>query len=225
MTGHLLGAAVRNNAAWCDLVCAAVGGSGTFTPDLYVNLGDVPRFYPNVVTLSETVGESDVVRAMAGREHWSVKDSFGSLDLTVAGLARLFGAQWLLAPRHSEASATWRAVDGAAALQEWLASRAAEGDDTHGRAWSARADLAFVSVLEDAVVVGSGILMEAHGVVGLSNVACSAGDPAQVWSGLVAAAASLFPGVDVVGYESGEDLSVALSVGCEALGPLAVWAR
>ncbi|MFZ0324920.1 MAG: hypothetical protein WAN48_12425 [Actinomycetes bacterium] len=227
MTGHpLLTAAARNNAAWCDLVCTALGVRGTFTTDLYVNWYEVPRYYPNVITLSETVEESDVVRAMGDGVDWSIKDSFGRLDMTTVGLTGLFEARWLVAPRNPRtAGVECRVVDGDAALHEWLAARDADGSDVLAAAWSERADLAFVSIVEGGTVVGSGVLSEAHGVVGLSNVVCSIGDPSRCWSSLVAASRSLFPGVAVVGYETGEDLSVALSLGCKVLGPLTVWAR
>jgi hypothetical protein len=39
----------------------------------------------------------------------------------------------------------------------------------------------------------------------------------------VAAVASAFPGVPVVGYEHGDELRTALDHGAEPLGPLRVW--
>ena len=179
MVGHpLLTAAVGNNAAWCDLVCAALGVRGTFTGDLYVNRYAVPRFFPNVITLSETVEESDVVRAIGDREHWSVKDSFGRLDLTTVGLTRLFEARWLVAPRDpAMVGVESRVVDGDAALQEWLAARDADGADVLAAVWSERADLAFVSIVEGGTVVASGVLNLAHGVLAVSNVVAPSATP------------------------------------------------
>ncbi|MEV4057998.1 hypothetical protein AB0J55_42910 [Amycolatopsis sp. NPDC049688] len=58
-------------------------------------------------------------------------------------------------------------------------------------------------------------------VVGLSNFS----GPARAWPGAVAAVASAFPGVPVVGYEHGDALQVALDHGAEPLGPLRVWVR
>lgn len=226
MTKHpLLVAAVGNNAAWCDLVCAALGIPGTFTTELYVNRNEVPRFYPNIITMSESAEESDVVSAIGDREHRSVKDSFGRLDLTTIGMTRLFEAKWLFAPTNPpKEGVECRVVDGDAALHEWLTARGAEGADVLGAAWSKRADLAFVSLVEGATVVGSGVLSQARGVVGLSNVVCCDGDPGRCWSSIAGASQSVFPDVAVVGYETGEDLSVAVSVGYKVLGPLTVWA-
>jgi len=203
-----------------------LGVPGIITTDLYVNRYEVPRHYPNIITLSDTVEERDVVRAIGHRMDWSIKDSFGRLDMTTVGLTSLFEARWLVAPRNPRtAGVEFRVVDGSAALHEWLAARDDGGSDVLGAAWSERADLAFVSVVEDGTVVGSGVLSQAHGVIGLSNLACSVADPSRCWSSLVAASRSLFPGVAVVGYETGEDLSVALSFGCKVLSPLTIWAR
>ena len=80
--------------------------------------------------------------------------------------------------------------------------------------------------IDDSVAVlshGSAMVV-AHrgtGVVGLSNFS----GPSQSWPGAVAAVASAFPGVPVVGYEHGDALRVALDCGAEALGPLRVWVR
>ncbi len=59
------------------------------------------------------------------------------------------------------------------------------------------------------------------GVVGLSNFA----GPASAWPGAVAAVASAFPGVPVVGYEHGDALRIALDHSASALGPLRVLVR
>ncbi|MEV6829859.1 hypothetical protein [Amycolatopsis sp. NPDC051102] len=58
-------------------------------------------------------------------------------------------------------------------------------------------------------------------VVGLSNFV----GPDEHWPGAVAAVASAFPGLPVVGYEHGDALRVALDHGAQPLGPLRVWVR
>lgn len=58
-------------------------------------------------------------------------------------------------------------------------------------------------------------------VVGLSDFE----GPEEGWPGAVAAVASAFPGLAVVGYEHGDALEVALAHGARPLGPLRVWVR
>ncbi|MFI6147794.1 hypothetical protein [Streptomyces sp. NPDC051109] len=61
-------------------------------------------------------------------------------------------------------------------------------------------------------------------VVGLSNVFTADGTPGdEAWAGALAAVAGLWPGLPVVGYESGDDLDTALRHGFTPLGPLRVW--
>lgn len=221
----MLDAAVRNNAAWCDLVCTSVGAPGAFAPDLYVNVDDVPRFYPNAVTLSDAVRTDDVLSALAGRDRWSVKDSFDRLDLADAGLARLFRAHWLVAaPRPAPAGVGWTIVDDAAALDAWTAERGDEATSTLVAAWADRPDLAYVGVVRNGERVGSGVLFRSHDVVGLSNTACAVDDPVRCWTALIETSLALFPGVPVVAYEGADGMRAAASAGCEELGPLAVWA-
>ncbi|MEV7091563.1 hypothetical protein AB0M80_01855 [Amycolatopsis sp. NPDC051045] len=78
------------------------------------------------------------------------------------------------------------------------------------RAWS----VAVLSRGENLVVAHRG-----DDVAGLSNFS----GPDEGWPGAVAAVASAFPGLPVVGYEHGEALQVALGHGARPLGPLRVW--
>ena len=78
--------------------------------------------------------------------------------------------------------------------------------------------------LSVALLSRGGNAVVAHrgdGVVGLSNFS----GPDEGWPGAVAAVASAFPDVPVVGYEHGDALEVALAHGAEPLGPLRVLVR
>jgi hypothetical protein len=71
---------------------------------------------------------------------------------------------------------------------------------------------------------GAGAVLHlCSGVVGISNVWTTA--EALDWSELVDAAAALFPGRALVGYEYGTDLEYALAAGFAAIGPQRVWIR
>jgi hypothetical protein len=72
---------------------------------------------------------------------------------------------------------------------------------------------------------GRGILNRGAGVVGLSNVFGPADAVDQVWQGLTALASNRFPGLPLVGYETGSDLTVACRNGFEAVGDLRIWHR
>jgi hypothetical protein len=73
-------------------------------------------------------------------------------------------------------------------------------------------------------LAGGVVLNRSPGLVGLSNLfAAGSSDAAAVWSSAITAAASHFPGLSLVGYEHGDDLTLALASGFAALGALRIW--
>jgi hypothetical protein len=54
-------------------------------------------------------------------------------------------------------------------------------------------------------------------------VFCPPGEEDATWTACLAAAAARFPGLPVVGYESGDALEVASRHGFQPIGPLRVW--
>ena len=73
----------------------------------------------------------------------------------------------------------------------------------------------------DVLIVGGGIINGGAEVVGLSNLFGSAVD--MVWRNLAAMAGEIFPGLPLVGYESGQELAAAKLAGFETVGSLRVW--
>jgi hypothetical protein len=62
--------------------------------------------------------------------------------------------------------------------------------------------------------------------VGVSNVEPDAGTAeSDLWRWLVAVVGDRYPGLDVVGYESGSMLDAARAAGFTAIGPLRIWIR
>jgi len=95
------------------------------------------------------------------------------------------------------------------------------------RAWTRTSLLAlddarvFATFADDDVIAGF-IANRAHGCVGVSNA--FARDDRFDWGGCIATVGRVWPGLPIVGYESGTDLDDALAQGLVALGPLRVWA-
>ncbi|NJP98052.1 hypothetical protein HCN51_52990 [Nonomuraea sp. FMUSA5-5] len=202
-----LGAAARDNARWCDLMCRAHGIPGTFTDLAWTSQVRTPPFYPDAVTLSPEATAADLLPRIDASPGASVKDSFATLDLP--GFDVLFEAQWIFREAPEKAATSWRVVRDEATLAEWE------------RACGMK-DLFRPALLDEATIVhapdlSAGAVLTATGpAVGVSNVW---GD----WSGVLAAAAGLFPGRPLVGYES--DPSDALRRGFTTIGPLRVWLK
>ncbi len=129
----LLGAAVANNALWCDAVCRAHGFPGVFGARLWVSTHHELTFYPNVITLRPDVTARETALARTSARGWAV-----------TGISNLFGAGLAAGP---------------------------------------------------------------------------------LWASALQAVAAFRPQQPIVGYEHGTDLAAARQAGCQALGPLRVWAR
>jgi hypothetical protein len=188
---------------------------GRFLEHSWVNAAEVPRFYPNAVTLKD--GDADRAEQLAAIEilkssnlpgRWAVKDSFDALDaLGRRGFDVLLEAAWIrnVMPLQGPASdITW--------------TRAAKGpvDDQNFAMFEGRRGF---------LLVAGGMLYRSDGVVGLSNVVADAADAVSVFRALAVLAARTFPMTPLVGYESGEELKAALDAGFELGDPLKVWVR
>jgi hypothetical protein len=86
------------------------------------------------------------------------------------------------------------------------------------------ADADPVVLLADGV--GSARVNRSGDEVGVSNVEQEgATSEPDLWRWLVAVVGDRYPGLDVVGYESGSMLDAARAAGFTAIGPLRIWVR
>lgn len=227
-TEELLLAAAYNNAAWC----AAVSRDGGFSAEAWSSPRPTPPYYPDGVTLTR---DTDAAALVAGidtaSQRASVKDSFASLDLAPAGFEVLFGAEWIHRPAGAPGAApalAWSRVVGPAELEAW--ESAWDGEESTGLfhpelLTGHSGDIAFLAGRDTEGRIVAGAAANRTGeLVGVSNVFCAEGTPDdEAWAGALTLIASLWPGLAVVGYESGDDLDTALRHGFAAIGPLRVW--
>ncbi|WP_039846855.1 hypothetical protein [Rhizobium gallicum] len=237
MTSEMLRAAVRNNALWCNSVCQAQGVPGEFSATLWLHRQGTPPFYPDVITLTGAGSAREQEEAIAvlirsRKGGWGVKDSYAALTLTPLGFEILFEAEWIgieaveiHAPK--EQSLTWKRITTAVELELWeRAWGAGEPPQTtpiFAEPLLRNADIAFLAAFESEALCGGGILNRQSHVVGHSNVFAIKKRDRAIRAGLVQKAAEIFPGMPIVGYEHGDDLSDALELGFTSLGPLRVW--
>ena len=203
-------------------MCFAHGTVGRFLVHTWVNAEPVPRFYPNVVTL--TTGEADIVEQrqtvrillksnLPGR--WAVKDSFNTLDIARLGFDVLFEAHWI---RLAEPKAQMM-ISGLS----W--ERVKPGGEAFPAALFSDENFAMFAGSRNGEVVAGGTLYHSDGVVGISNVTADSDEAPAVWRDLAALSASTFRGVSLVGYESGDELKSARKAGFELGDPLRIWVK
>ena len=231
--------AARNNAEWCDAVCRAHGNPGEFHDDIWLNRNAVPRFYPNAGTLAEPSPRQlaliDELIAARRQSGWAVKDSFSMLDLEPRGFRMLFDAEWIYLPvsrvkeiASARTSARWEIVRNDLALAEWESAwTKTAGDTSRDRIFLPslleNKDIALVCGYRDGHIVAGAIANRSDDVVGWSNFFAPATEMFDHAGASLAIIARLFPGLPIVGYEHGDDLRNAHSLGFESIGPLRVW--
>ncbi len=209
--------AVRDNAAWCDLVCRTHGVAGVVDGDAWSVPRRSPTWYPDAVTLRPGVDAATLLGRIDAGPGASVKDSFADLDLTPYGFRVLFDARWIHRPAGAgQPSPSLTPVTTPAGLATWA--------EAHGGGPLFRPALLAdprVTVLArpDASGVGGGAILHRAGpAVGVSNVFARTVAAQEVWAALPATA-------PLVGYESGADLAAAQQAGFRPVGPLRVWLR
>jgi hypothetical protein len=189
--------AVANNASWCDLVARAHGCATSIDADAWVSATRTPPFYPDAVTLRAGVAADRLLGRIDATPGCSIKDSYAGLDLTPYHFEVLFEAEWIARPSTSEL------------LPAGLDFQVVRRDGP---------DVVYLGTADAAVsVVGN----RTGDVVGLSNLSDGGSDDA--WAGAIRALARCWPGLPLVGYERGEDLSAAHRAGFASIGPLRVW--
>lgn len=231
--------AVYNNALWCDAVCRAHGGITEMTEHVWFNRVNSPPFYPNVDTLTEEdraaqmgVIQSLMESPLAGG--WGVKDSFCTLDLVPLGFRPLFEAQWIWrdsepALKNPLTDVGWTVIRTPAELVQWeVGWRGADGDPTLNIFLPTlldAPDTCFLAARRAGEIVAGVVATRTGEVVGVSNLFTPPGEKTDFWAGAIATVQQIFPGLPLVGYESGEELEIVPSLGFEEIGPLRVWLR
>lgn len=231
--------AARNNAEWCDAVCRAHGNPGEFHDDIWLNRNAVPRFYPNAGTLAEPsqtqfdlIDELIAARLPPGG---AVKDSFSMLDLESRGFRMLFDAEWIYLPisrmkdiASKGTSSRWEIVRNELALAEWESAWSRSIDDVGKErvflpALLANKDVAVIAGYRDGRIIAGAIANRSDDVIGWSNFFAPASEIFDDATESLATIGGIFPGSPIVGYEHGDDLRKAHSLGFESIGLLRVW--
>lgn len=229
MTDPTVVLAARNNAEWCDLVCRSHGLATVFHDDAWVSVRRSPPMYPDAVTLAAAPDPGRLLARVDSSAGCSVKDSFGVLDLSAAGMRVLFEAEWISYPPVDPAGAAppglaWREVRTAGQLERWAAAHG--GGQVFRPAILDDPGVAVLATVDGDTVTGGLIANRSAAVVGVSNVFTTGGDSDdsdRVWPDVPGLVSARFPGLPLVGYEHGPSRDAAAAAGFVGIGPLRIW--
>jgi hypothetical protein len=236
---------VRNNARWCDRVCAAHGRPGDYASLAWCQRRPSPPYYPNLVTLAPAADRRRLAPVLAqlasprGPGAHAVKDSFARLDLAGDGYDLLFEASWVWrepaggSVGGDRAPFQWSRVRSRADLRAWEAAWRSQSGLPAGEAAPALypasllriPGLTFLAGCHEGRTVAGCAVTRANGVLGLACIFPGPAGHPEVVASLAAHLEANCPGLPLAGYESGADLECLRACGFRELGPLRVWLR
>lgn len=224
--------AARNNAAWCEAICSTHGSPGEWTAGYWLTRAPAPPYYPNLVTLAPVVqpvlGALEALEPRGPSGSFAVKDSFGILPLGARGYEVLLEAAWIARdarPSSPSPGRHWIRVGSEDELAAW---EAAWGESLGQPriflpAVLRRPELAILAALDAGGAIVAGVVVNrSDDGAGVTNF-FARHDRAAFRSESVTAAAAAFPGLPLLGYESGRDLADCEALGFQRLGTLRVW--
>ena len=217
--------AARNNADWYQAMFEA-HGLGFERTDVAFRALDRTPAYHSALTIQSSEAGADIeglVESMSTRDGFTVKDSFRALDLERLSLVPFIEASWIHRERPgAKAVDGWQRVTDDTELRRWEEAWS-EGSpvavEQFPPAILRRRDVALFGRTVDGRYDAGAIANLSADCVGLSNV---------FGAGALEAAADLCAdfgdGLPVVGYERGDSLREALSIGFDDVGRLRVCA-
>ncbi|MCJ8313890.1 MAG: hypothetical protein HRU38_04880 [Saccharospirillaceae bacterium] len=236
-----LNKAINNNALWCELVNKANDIPGIFESELWYNSNEVVLFYPNLITLSSNFNETQknvLLKIIKGhpKNNWAVKDSFASLDLAKYDFFELFESDWFL--RQSTQPLLMsktdlpkiKIINNESDLKQWeLAWSAHQPMKSEQSIFSDNLlendEVAFLAIIENNKITKGLIGNKSDDVIGVSNLFGFDIFENDIMSTFIQTLWDELGKLDLVGYESDEDILQAKQNGFESIGKLKVWMK
>lgn len=217
--------AVRNNIAWCEMVCDTHGIEYFWKENLWGLLTEAPPFYPEVITVNRKATMEEYKFFGEKGKVSSVKDSYAHLDLSPYGFKKLFAAEWIYYAPISDTEALetkWSVISTERDLAYWTLQ---SGLIDVIKPNLLKYENVKIFMQENNEEISGFIANVDAGVVGVSNVFSIGNDNENLWSEIPKIISNEYPGMYMVGYEHGSDLQLAQKSGWGSLGPLRVWIK
>lgn len=236
MSGKRRKAILNNNDLYREIFTAQKIESNV-TDSIWYCLDKTPPLYSNLVTISENWQPDEIFSEIKRKsevekwDKWSIKDSFGRLDLTEYKFEKLFDAKWIyleaakFRPLKNIGNLSFRIINSEKALNDWrLAWDANEelGKKIFGRKLLENPRVYFIAGYSENQIVCGCFINRTENVFGISNFFAPE-NKAEYWSETIKFIFDEIGRFDIVGYER-EELAVNLrALGFETVGKLTVW--
>lgn len=226
--------AASNNADLCAAILNANGKRFERDKVAFLCLDDPLPYYPKMVSLDPTATAELEARIRNKHEMGqivdSVKDSFSGMDADALGLMVLFEASWIWCDAERQnMPADWVRIDNAADLSDWHTAWSGDSSPADQMIFPSAClndpNLAFLARRKGTTVEAGCVANLSENAVGLSNVFSVHPNQQRLFEEALPAVSAFGNGRPVVGYEQGDSLAAALSIGFREVGPLRVLLR
>jgi hypothetical protein len=172
------------------------------------------------VTLSPDVTPEPLLARVDTSVGCSIKDSFSALSLGSLGFSVVQEAEWIVrwpnetgSRRDADVELVWRDVADDMELARWEGAWREHAVVGTFPASLLNGGLVFLAGYDGHSLVAGAIANQTNDVVGVSNVFARSRSRSGVWPGCLHAISERFPGLTIVGYESGAALRDAVGQG------------
>lgn len=231
--------AIRNNNDLYEEIFRSQNIESNRADSIWYCLCKTPPLYSNLVTVSEEWKPDDVFKAIDQKyedekwNEWSIKDSFGVLDLTEFGFGKLFDAQWIyleaakFTPENKIKNLKYEIVGSEEALTKWRINWDTDeklGEQIFSSKLLDNPGVYFVAGYDGKQIVSGGFVNRTGDCLGISNFFSLTKDLGH-WSEMISFIFGSIERLDIVGYERKEIVDKLRTLGFEPVGNLTVWLK
>ena len=202
-------------------------------------LEKTPPLYSNLVTFSKDWKPDDIFKRIDFHyenekwNEWSVKDSFGVLDLSIYGFTKLFDAQWIyleaekFKPDRTIGNLRYEIVKAEDVLSAWRIAWDSDeqlGKEIFNRKLLDNPKVYFVAGFDGKQILSGCLVNRTGNVLGISNF-FAPGTGIEYWSDAISFILNSIERTNIVGYERKELTKKLQMLQIEAVGDLTVWLK
>jgi hypothetical protein len=231
--------AIRNNIGLYEVIFNSHNIRFHTTDSIWYCLEDTPPLYSNLITLSKDWIPDDIFRRidLAYEKEkwgeWSIKDSFGVLDLSNYGFTKLFNAQWIVleainfTPRVESQQLHYKILHKEDDLSAWRMawdSNERLGKEIFNTKLLDDQRVSFIAGYQGEQILSGCFVNKTDDVLGISNF-FSPREDGGYWSDMISFIFGSIGWRDIVGFEGNELADKLNSLGFESIGNLTVWLK
>jgi len=206
---------------------------------IFYSLEKTPPLYSNLVTISPKWKPDDIFRNIDFNyekerwNEWSIKDSFGVLNLSKYGFTKLFDAEWMYLEAEKftriekSKNLRYEVINDEDVLSAWRIAWDFDeqlGKEIFSPKLLSNPKVYLVAGYERERIVSGCLINKTEDVLGISNFFAPSKEIAY-WSEIISFIFNSIERADIVGYKRNELVEKLKLLGFDSVGNLTVWLK